>query len=86
MAKDFVALFADSDAGGCGIAFCLPSGAPEGFAQVVDWTPCVEIPGFAHEIGHLQGCAHNKEDAGSGCNNNCYSFATASTASSAGGR
>lgn len=71
---DFVALFVrDSDASGCGIAFCLPSGAPEGFC-VVDWTCASNNFSFAHEIGHLQGCAHNKEDAGSGCNNNCYSF------------
>ena len=72
---DFVALFVrDSDADACGIAYCTPSGASEGFC-VVNWTCASGNFSFAHEIGHLQGCAHNREDAGSGCNADCYSFA-----------
>jgi hypothetical protein len=71
---DFVTLFVrDADADGCGIAFCTPSGPAEGFC-VVDWTCASGNFSFAHEIGHLQGCAHNPEDAGSGCNEECYSF------------
>ncbi len=29
---------------------------------------------YAHEIGHLQGCAHNREDAGTGCTFYCDSY------------
>ncbi len=69
---DFVSLFVrDSDA--CGIAYCTPSGPEEGFC-VVDSECASTNFSFAHEIGHLQGCAHNREDAGSGCNQDCYSF------------
>lgn len=72
--SDYVTLFVrHSDASGCGIAYCLPNGAAQGFC-VVDWTCASSNFSFAHEIGHLQGCAHNHEDAGSGCNQNCYSF------------
>lgn len=71
---DYVTLFVrSSDADACGIAYCTPSGAAEGFC-VVNWTCASGNFSFAHEIGHLQGCAHNREDAGSGCNNDCYSF------------
>lgn len=72
--SDYVTLFVrTSDASGCGIAYCLPNGAAQGFC-VVDWTCASSNFSFAHEIGHLQGCAHNREDAGSGCNQNCYSY------------
>lgn len=70
---DFVTLFVRASADGCGIAFCTPSGPEEGFC-VVDWTCAVTNFTFAHEIGHLQGCAHNVEDAGSGCNEYCDSY------------
>lgn len=71
---DFVSLFVrTADASGCGIAFCTPSGAAEGFC-VVDWTCASSNFTLAHEIGHLQGCAHNREDAGSGCNQECFSY------------
>jgi len=69
---DFVSLFVESpDA--CGIAYCTPDGSDEGFCVV--HRPCASSNfSFAHEIGHLQGCAHNREDAGSGCNEFCYSY------------
>lgn len=71
---DFVSLFlkqADSDA--CGIAYCTPSGAAEGFCTVT-WSCASGNFSFAHELGHLQGCAHNRADAGSGCNEYCFSY------------
>lgn len=70
---DFVVLIVGDVNDGCGIAFCTPSGSGEGFCVVKrscasdNWT-------FAHEIGHLQGLAHNREDAGTGCNHDCYSY------------
>ena len=71
---DFVTLFVRSiDADACGIAYCTPSGAAEGFC-IVNWSCAASNFSFAHEIGHLQGCAHNREDAGSGCNQECFSF------------
>lgn len=74
LGADYVSLFVRaSDADACGIAYCTPSGAALGFC-VVNWTCASSNFSFAHEVGHLQGCAHNKEDAGSGCNHNCYSF------------
>ena len=71
---DFVSLFVDdSDADACGIAYCTPSGSEEGFCIVQRGCASSNFS-FVHEIGHLQGCAHNKEDAGSGCNEWCYSY------------
>ena len=72
---DFVSLFV-SDAGysGCGIAYCLPGGSSEGFC-VVNRDCASGNFSFPHEIGHLQGCAHNREDAGgSGCSYYCDSY------------
>ncbi|MBK8233860.1 MAG: hypothetical protein IPK72_25610 [Candidatus Eisenbacteria bacterium] len=71
---DFVSLFlkqTNSDA--CGIAYCTPSGASEGFCTVT-WSCASGNFSFAHELGHLQGCAHNRADAGSGCNEYCFSY------------
>lgn len=71
---DFVVLIVgEVGQDGCGIAYCLPSGAAEGFC-VVKLSCASSNWSFPHELGHLQGCAHNREDAGSGCNEHCYSY------------
>lgn len=71
---DFVCLFLkNADADECGIAYCTPSGPSEGFCTVT-WGCASSNFSFAHEIGHLQGCAHNRGDAGFGCNEFCYSY------------
>jgi len=41
---------------------------------VVLWDCAVSNFSFAHELGHNQGCAHNREDAGLFCNRYSYSF------------
>ncbi len=69
---DFVSLFVDNSADGGGIAFCTP-GANKGFCVVVRNVASSNFT-FAHELGHLQGSAHNHGDAGFGCNQYCYSF------------
>jgi hypothetical protein len=70
---DFVCLFVDaSDPDNCGIAFCTPSDSSYGFC-VVQQGCAVSNFSFPHEIGHIQGCAHNPEDAGS-CNEYCDSY------------
>lgn len=69
---DMVSLFVD-DNESCGKAYCTPSGAAEGF-QVTNWTCAAGNWSFIHETGHLQGCAHNREDAGTGCNEDSYSY------------
>ncbi len=72
---DFVCLWVDeSDPNYAGYAYCTPS-ASEGFC-VVEWDNAASSTDytFAHELGHLQGCAHNPEDAGSGCNEFDFSF------------
>ncbi len=71
---DFVVLMvANVGQDGCGIAFCTPSGSAEGFCVVLRECASANFT-FPHEVGHLQGCAHNREDAGTGCNEDCYSF------------
>jgi hypothetical protein len=71
---DFVSLFvSDANYSDCGKAYCLPSGPEEGFC-VVDRSCASSNFSFAHEIGHLQGCAHNREDTGSGCSYYCDSY------------
>jgi hypothetical protein len=71
---DVVCLFVnDSDPDTCGIAYCLP--ADYGLAFCVVKRTCASSNfSFAHEVGHLQGCAHNREDAGTGCNQYCDSY------------
>lgn len=70
---DFVTLFVKHNDDACGIAFCTPSDSTEGFC-IVDWSCASDNFSYAHEVGHLQGCAHNPEDAGSGCNEYCDSY------------
>jgi len=69
---DDVILFVD-DGDYCGIAWCQPVTAARAFC-IVSWDCAVGNNSFAHEIGHNQGCAHNREDAGSGCNLYSYSY------------
>ena len=60
------------DAGGwCGIARCLPNTAERAF-NVVQWDCAAGKFSNVHEIGHNQGCAHDRDNAGTGCN--AYSF------------
>lgn len=75
---DYVQLWVtdnDPDANGrptiCGRANC-DIAASEAFS-LVDWT-CVSNFSVHHEMGHNQGCAHNRADAGSGCNEDSYSY------------
>jgi hypothetical protein len=71
---DFVSLFVGAaSADFCGIAYCTPDDRNLGFCVVGRGCATTSFT-FAHEIGHLQGCAHNIEDAGSGCNEYCDSF------------
>lgn len=71
-----VLLVADIGQDGCGIAFCTPSDSSEGFCIVAQ--DCATSPTFTfpHEVGHLQGCAHNLEDEGGfgSCSEFCYSY------------
>jgi len=70
---DYVQLWLSDNDGGtlCGRANC-DIASSQAFS-VVDWT-CVTNFSVHHEIGHNQGCAHNREDAGSGCNEDSYSY------------
>ncbi len=71
---DIVVLLVDGgDSDNCGIAFCDPSDSSEGFC-VVQQGCAISNFSFPHEIGHLQGCAHNNEDSGWGCNTYCDSY------------
>jgi hypothetical protein len=72
---DFVVLMTSSmaDSEACGIAYCTPSGAGEGFCVVKRNCASTSFS-FPHELGHLQGCAHNRADAGTGCNEFCDSY------------
>ncbi|MCC7290772.1 MAG: hypothetical protein IT449_01780 [Phycisphaerales bacterium] len=71
---DLVSLWVDDDDAGtiCGKAFCTPDS--DYAYQVSNWDCAVSNFTFQHEHGHLQGCAHNSEDAGSGCNWYGYSY------------
>src|SRR5262249_35082290 len=72
---DMVSLFVNDDDGGttCGIAYCTPDDSSYAY-QVCNWDCAVSNFSFQHEFGHLQGSAHNREDAGSGCNEYSYSY------------
>jgi hypothetical protein len=70
---DVVSMWVSSPDDLCGIAYCSPENADEGY-QVVLWSCAVGNFSFAHELGHNQGCAHNREDAGLFCNRFSYSF------------
>lgn len=81
---DDVALFvADNDGGTtCGIAYCQRNAPCCGAGPWEDKAFCVlnamnnscialGRAAFTHEIGHNQGCAHNRSDAGCCWGNNC---------------
>lgn len=71
---DFVSLFvSDANYEDCGKAYCLPEGEEEGFS-VVNRSCASSNFSYAHELGHLQGCAHNREDTGDGCSFFCNSY------------
>jgi hypothetical protein len=70
---DVVSLFVDDADGWCGLAYCLPNTAARAF-NVVRWDCAVGDFSFAHEVGHNQGCAHDVDNAGTGCNAYPYSY------------
>jgi hypothetical protein len=79
---DLVCLMvAESDAALAGIAFCTPNEA-HGYCVIEEDDVDDGTHVLAHEVGHLQGCAHNHGDAGTGCNEYCYSFGHRFTGSS----
>ena len=67
---DFVVLFVDDDDDDgdavCGIGYCMSDSATA--FSVVNWECAVDNFSLHHEIGHNQGCQHNREDDGVGCN------------------
>ena len=61
---DFVSLFVNED-GACGLGRC---NSTSGTAfSVVNWSCAASNFSFHHEIGHNQGCLHNRADSGGGC-------------------
>ncbi len=74
LGADMVCLMVtESDPVSGGIAYCTPNES-QGFCVVEEDNIDDGVQVLAHEVGHLQGCAHNHGDAGSGCNEFCYSF------------
>jgi hypothetical protein len=68
-AADFVCMLT---AGGSGLGYCR-SDAPKAFS-VAQWARAVNTRTMAHEIGHNQGCNHNREDASENCSISSYSY------------
>jgi hypothetical protein len=69
---DQVILLVNNMADACGRAWCGNGADPERAFGVVQWN-CINYT-FAHEIGHNQGCAHDRENAGSGCALRSYAY------------
>lgn len=71
---DMCSIWVDDNDGGdtCGIAFCDVSA--DAAYVCVNWDCAVSNFTYPHEHGHGQGCAHNPDDAGSGCNEFSYSY------------
>ncbi len=57
---DLVALLV-ADPNGCGVAWCVPD-AGGGFSATA--LGCIAGETFTHELGHNQGCAHDRENDG----------------------
>jgi len=57
---------------GSGIGWC--GGGVNKAYTVVKWDRAVNTWSLAHEIGHNQGCDHNREDAGESCHAASYSY------------
>lgn len=72
---DHVSLLVDDDdgVGLCGIAYCLPNTTTRAF-NIVNWECSSSNYSFPHELGHNQGCAHDRANAGTGCNAYTYSY------------
>jgi hypothetical protein len=73
---DVVTLFMDDDdgQGWCGLARCLPS-TPERAFNVVRWDCAAGDLSYVHEVGHNQGCAHDRDHTDPGvCDAYSYSF------------
>jgi hypothetical protein len=68
---DFVSLFVD-DGAYCGMGWCS-SDASSAFT-VVRWDCAADSHSFAHEVGHNQGCAHDRENETPGCALYSYSY------------
>lgn len=71
---DMCAIWVDDDDAGqwCGFAYC--DFDYDSAYCCVNWQCAAGNFSFPHEFGHDQGCAHNTEDAGSGCNEYSYSY------------
>jgi hypothetical protein len=68
---DQVILLVDNMPGFCGRAWCGNGNDPDGAFGVVQWT-CTDYT-FPHEIGHNQGCGHDRQ-TDSGCGFRNYGF------------
>lgn len=68
---DLVNLWVDDGEYG-GLAWCWSGNPALGFGVTTWWAG--SIMAFAHELGHNQGCNHDRENAGSGCNAYSYSY------------
>jgi hypothetical protein len=68
---DFVSLIISY---GSGKGWC--GGFDDMAFSVVNWFRAVDTWSLAHEMGHNQGCNHNREDAGEGCSasSNAYGW------------
>jgi len=71
---DLCSIWVDDSDGGqwCGFAFCEVD-SDSAYCSV-NWECAAGNFSYPHEHGHNQGCAHNPEDAGSGCNEYSYSY------------
>jgi hypothetical protein len=73
---DVVSLFIEDDdgQGWCGLARCLPN-TPERAFNVVRWDCAAGDFSYVHEVGHNQGCAHDRESTDPDvCNAYPYSY------------
>ncbi len=78
---DMVALLNDND-GACGVAYLMTNLSLD-FASsafsVTDYSCAVGNLTFAHELGHNQGCAHDRDNAGSAVFSYSYGYRWVST-------